>query len=155
MYIWAFDLSISSAGVSIFMTEGTPMISFSIKTNAKEGYGKRLRTIYKEINKFSANYPCKEVVVESGFTRFNRATQVLYRVHGLIEFMFSEAEYFSYAPTSVKKTITGNGRATKEEVCEKILSLYKNIKFKNDDESDAFAVGICHFIKNKTISEIL
>jgi len=151
MYIWSFDLSISSTGASIFTIDGTPILQFSIRTKAKDSYGKRLKIIHDGINVWLEEYPCSILIVESAFTRFNKATQVLYRVHGLIEFMFNESKYFSYAPTTIKKTITGNGRATKEEVSEKILERYKNIKFGNDDESDSFATGVCFFIKQGMI----
>ena len=39
------------------------------------------------------------------------------------------------------------GDATKKQVQEIILKKYADIKFSNEDESDAFAVGLTYFIK--------
>lgn len=155
MYIWAFDPSINSTGVAIFSDDATPILKFSIQTNSKGSHGKKLREIYDAISPYMKTYPCEIVVFESGFTRFNKATQVLYRVHGLIEFMFSDAQRFSYAPTSIKKTITGNGRATKEEVRDVLLGEFPHMKFENDDESDAFAACICYFTKEGIIDSLV
>ena len=51
------------------------------------------------------------------------------------------------APTSVKKKVTGKGRASKEEVQEGVLDFIVNneaIVWNNFDESDAVAVGISY-----------
>lgn len=49
-----------------------------------------------------------------------------------------------YASTGVKKSVTGNGRASKEDV-QKMVSMITGKKdFAGADESDAIAVAICH-----------
>ncbi len=49
-----------------------------------------------------------------------------------------------YSPTRVKKSVTSNGRASKEDV-QKIVSIMTGMKsFETSDESDAIAVAICH-----------
>ncbi len=51
---------------------------------------------------------------------------------------------YEYSSTAVKKSVTSNGRASKEEV-QKMLSLLTGGKnFDSTDESDAVAVAICH-----------
>lgn len=58
-----------------------------------------------------------------------------------------------YSPREVKKSVVGNGAASKEQVMymvKKLLSLKKeNIKF---DESDAIAVAVCHAFKTTSKS---
>ena len=59
------------------------------------------------------------------------------------------AEYF---PKEVKKSITGNGNASKEQVAfmlDKMIQL-PNDKLKND-ATDALAVAWCHFMKGKSL----
>lgn len=61
----------------------------------------------------------------------------------------SVAEYF---PKEVKKSITGNGNASKEQVAfmlDKMIQL-PNDKLKND-ATDALAVAWCHFMKGKSL----
>ena len=59
------------------------------------------------------------------------------------------------APASVKKIITGNGRAKKKEVAEALPKFLvdKDIKFKNTDESDSVAIGIAYAISMMRIED--
>lgn len=49
---------------------------------------------------------------------------------------------YEYSPLTVKKQLTGNGRATKEEVEEATKKLTNCDSFKVDHESDATAIAI-------------
>lgn len=139
----------SNSGIVIFNTDTyEPVLIASVKTNDKQGHGERLHTQREYIKKLIKKYPPCEVAIEKGFTRFNSATQVIYRVVGIFNEILHEYEQYYYAPTTVKKNITGNGKSSKELLMEKILEKYPDINFKNTDESDAFAVGISHLIKH-------
>jgi len=49
-----------------------------------------------------------------------------------------------YTPKEIKKSVTGNGNASKEQVwfmVQKILSISEN---RGLDASDALAIGLCH-----------
>ena len=94
-----------------------------------------------------AKHPPHEVAIEQGFTMHNKSTQIIYRVHGVCNELFHEYLQFYYAPTTVKKLISGNGRSSKEVLQASILKKYPNVEFKNTDESDAFAVGLTYLIK--------
>lgn len=88
-----------------------------------------------------------EVAIERGFTMHNKSTQVIYRCHGVINELLHKYPQFYYPPTTVKKIVAGNGRASKEELEEIIASKYPNLSFDNDDESDAVGVGLSHLIE--------
>lgn len=49
-----------------------------------------------------------------------------------------------YSSTGVKKSVTGNGRATKDEVKKMVSIMTGKSEFAAPDESDAIAVAICH-----------
>lgn len=49
-----------------------------------------------------------------------------------------------YAPTVVKKTVTGKGRAEKEQVQGMLHYVLPGTKITNPDEADALAVALCH-----------
>jgi crossover junction endodeoxyribonuclease RuvC len=54
------------------------------------------------------------------------------------------------APSSVKKLVTGDGRASKETVRDVVMTKFINrnkIKFNNLDESDSAAIGVAYAIK--------
>lgn len=55
---------------------------------------------------------------------------------------------FEYAPLLVKQSITGMGRASKEQVAYFLKQLFNLDEIPKDlDVSDAVAVAICHFIQ--------
>ena len=49
-----------------------------------------------------------------------------------------------YAATVVKKTVTGKGRAEKEQVQGMLQYVLPGTKITNPDEADALAVALCH-----------
>ena len=56
---------------------------------------------------------------------------------------------FEYSPKKVKKSITGNGNASKEQVAAMLQSLLKfNDLPKFLDATDAVAVALCHFYQS-------
>lgn len=138
----------SNTGIAIFdLDTYKPILITSVKTNPKETHGERLHIQREYMKELIEKYPPCEIAIEQGFTRFNKATQVLYKTHGIVNELFYKYQQFYYAPNMIKKTITGNGQAKKEVIQAKILKKYPNLKFVNDDESDATAVAITNLIK--------
>ena len=147
IYLYAFDLGMSSPGMTIFdLKTHEPIMITSIKTNAKEEHGQRLFAIKMHFAKNIKKYPPSEIAIERGFSKHNIATQVTFRVHGVINEMFKDIPQFYYPPTTVKKSLLV-GNATKEAIRKEIEKKYPKIKFNNEDESDSFAVGLCHLIE--------
>ena len=137
----------SNSGICIFNIDTyEPVHITSIKTNDKQTHGERLHVQREFIKELIKKYPPYEVAIEKGFTRFNAATQIIFRVVGVFNEVLHECEQFYYAPTTVKKSITGNGQSKKDVVQNAILKKYSNIKFENEDQSDAYSVGIHHLI---------
>lgn len=64
--------------------------------------------------------PTADVFVrEKGFFRFPQETQTLFKVVGVTDMILWEMKqsvFEELAPTTVKKLLTGNGKASKEEV---------------------------------------
>lgn len=138
----------SCTGVAIFnLDKQKPVLISHVKTNDKETYGKRLHTIREFLKDLMGKYPPYEVAIERGYTFHNNATQVLYRCHGVCNQLFHEYDQFYYPPATIKKLITGNGRASKSLVQDKILEKYPNLEFMNEDESDAVGIAVSHMIK--------
>ena len=95
---------------------------------------------------------CIHVLVrEKGFSRFARETQALYKVFGVADlaaWQCGEKVYHELAPLSVKKIITGNGKASKADVAAALVQYVGAQEYPCDDESDAVAVGIAWLIQN-------
>jgi crossover junction endodeoxyribonuclease RuvC len=63
-------------------------------------------------------------------------------------------EIYYYYPSSIKKRLTGDGKAEKKAVCEAVQNnLAEMFEFGSYDESDAAAVALC-FIRDRFEKEI-
>lgn len=151
-YLHAFDLAMGCTGVVIFDLDTLkPIHICSIETNDKHTHGKRLYHIAKEIHTLREKYPPSTIAIERGFGRFNTSTQVIYRVHGVLNYLYHDIDQIYYPPKTVKEAIR-RGDASKKEIQEVISLKYPDVTFQNEDESDAFAVGITYLIKNKLLN---
>lgn len=150
-YLYGLDLSMTCTGVTVFNLDTYEhILTTSVKPNNKKEYGERLKEITDLFDELIAKYPPSIAIIEKGFTRHNTSTQVVYRVHGICNRWFHNIPQIEYAPTSVKASILG-GKAGKELIRKKIEKEYPNVKFKNEDESDSFAVALTYLVKNKKI----
>lgn len=159
--VLALDLSLSSTGYAVIQWENgeATVIDFGHIDNKKQGrikwsHGKRLLRIFTELKAVINRHPDIDVIVrEKGVTRFNKATQVLYRVVGIVDVLIETVGHepaVEVGITEVKKTITGKGNAEKKEVAEEVVSfLSHGIEFEVDDESDAVAVGVAYCLKEE------
>ena len=75
-------------------------------------------------------------------------------VMDLMSWSHGELVWHEYYPLTIKKLLTGNGKADKTEVANSVMQYFKGATFKNDDESDAAAVAIAWLIKNGQIKQI-
>lgn len=93
---------------------------------------------------------------ERAFSRFSHETQVLSKVVGiadLVAWQRSKSVFHEIAPTTVKKLLTGSGKAEKETVAQ-ALERYLGLQaYQTDDESDAAAVGIAWLLQKKLLVE--
>lgn len=150
-YLYGLDLSMEQTGITIFDLEtNLPIHISSIHTNKNQTHGKRLKVIEDGMIELVGKYQPKIISIERGFGRFNITTQVLYRVHGVINKFFHNYEQIYYPPKSVKEAIL-KGTATKKQIRAEIEKKYFGIVFENEDESDSFAVALTYLIKNEKI----
>lgn len=139
-----------STGFCIFDENMIPVLIDSIPTKDTLSHGKRLKIIADKMIELKELYPTNTICIERGFSQFNTATQVIYRVHGICNLVFYDCEQIYYPPKSVKEAIVA-GNATKNQLQDAIKNKYNNIVFKNEDESDAFSIGLTYFIKTGKI----
>lgn len=125
------------------------------KNDKKKGHGQLL----EEINAaFQKAYPCNKTVY---CVRENEIMKVkvpsersLSKVVGIMDWSlwcFFGKDWYNIYPMTIKKLITGNGKATKEEVAEALEFYIGKQDYKCDDESDAAAVAIAWLIQQKQI----
>lgn len=126
--------------------------------NKKQGrmkwsHGQKLQRIYNRIGTEIARSLPDVIVREKGVTRFNKATQAIFRVVGITDLIAEQVSGQSCEEvgiTEAKKLITGNGRADKSEIALEVQKyLAEPVEFAVDDESDAVAVGIAYCLKQE------
>lgn len=148
-YAYGLDLSMTCSGIAIFDIDTfEPVLVTSISPSAKGEHGDKLHEQREYMEEIISQYPPEVVYYEKGFSRFNTATQVVFRVVGVFNELLREYPLDYFAPTSVKKEITGNGKASKELLQSTIAERYPQIEFSNTDESDAVGVVLTGLIKN-------
>lgn len=85
--------------------------------SSKAGHGEILDAIYDLLCELSVDIDV--FVREKGFYRFPHETQALFKVVGvadLIAWQIRRADYKEISPSVVKKLLTGNGKASKDDV---------------------------------------
>lgn len=108
----------------------------------------RLASLHVDFSELVARTRPDAAAVESPFHGVNaRDALRLAHARGVIIAVLGVAgvEVAEYSPASVKKAVTGNGRATKEQVRSMVERLLgAPLAASRGDLSDALAVGLCH-----------
>lgn len=148
MKVLSLDISSTCTGYSKFELTKTNKIKH-IETNHIKPKGKDIYTRLVDLDKqmkVSGLYDWSDICIIEGFAFAGSKVAQLAEVNGVVKYnlTINGVPFETVAPATVKKQVTGNGRAKKEEVRDalKELPLFKNIEFKNQDESDATALGL-------------
>ena len=93
------------------------------------------------LDKLQEIYEIDLVFMEGIFIqpKFLKSSEVLLKLHGFLIGYFIDKKQYYQPPSIIKKMIAGKGNANKEEV-KRVLEEHYHYKFKNSDESDAFAL---------------
>lgn len=164
MIITGFDLSLSDTGWAVLeitsKTDYKILKSGHIPTELRKGgrtytTGSRLHKISELIKGILEKYPPDYIAKEASFSNGNnKSTQQIYKVNGAFELLIHQSAirtFTEFAPSTIKKTITGNGHSKKIDVAKRVAEL-TNIKTKNDNVTDAVAVALTYAIKNNLIT---
>jgi crossover junction endodeoxyribonuclease RuvC len=124
-----------------------------VKTTGFNNHYQRLRHIFIRTQALIEEYLPDELAIESPFYGKDiQAMLKLGRAQGVVMGLALQRDIpvFEYAPLKVKQSITGMGRAAKEQVAYflkntlKISGLPKEL-----DATDAIAVAVCHYLQMK------
>ncbi len=107
----------------------------------------KLFYIYNELTNLLKEFNPKEAAIEDVFVSKNAKSALkLGHARGvaMLTCNLFNLKIFQYEPSVVKKSITGRGRATKEQIKYMVNKLLKVEEKLSVDASDAIAVAICH-----------
>lgn len=146
-FVLGLDVSMNSTGWAVLGVKNKTVYlvdSGIIKANTKKPHGSRLRKQRESFVEIIEKYQPQYAARESGFSQHKKATQVLFKAYGMTEELFN-GETDEYAASTIKKVVTGSGKASKTELQEAVrieLNLPEDFTFKSDDESDAMGIGL-------------
>jgi crossover junction endodeoxyribonuclease RuvC len=108
---------------------------------------RRLGEIARGLQEVIAEMAPDAIAVEQAFTRVNpRSALALAQARGVVLAVagMSGVAVHSYAPAVVKKTVTGRGSATKEQMVRMVQALIGLRRPPSADAADALAIALTH-----------
>ncbi len=118
-----------------------------ILTDSKTAMADRLKHIHSDFLNVISLYKPDIASIEETFVNVNPASSLkLGHARGAIMLTLAlcNIKLFEYSATAIKKSITGVGRAQKQQVEAMINILLPQNQASSDDEADALAAAICH-----------
>ena len=111
---------------------------------------RRVRVLYDGLVEVLDEWRPTVMVVEQLYAHYDHPRTAILMAHARGCFFLAGAqrgiEVLSYPPARVKKTITGHGRASKEQVQHAVMRELNLAKLPEPhDVSDALAVALCHY----------
>lgn len=125
-----------------------------LELNKFDDHYLRLRRIFERIISLIDEFLPDELAIEAPFYGKNVQSMLkLGRAQGvaMAAALSRDIPIFEYAPLKIKMSITGNGRAAKEQVAD-MLQRYLKIPQENMlpqlDATDGLAAALCHFFQS-------
>lgn len=148
--ILGIDPGTQVMGYGIILIKKQPQVlQFGILHLKKyEEHALKLKKIFERISQIIEEYAPDEVALEAPFMGNNPQSMLkLGRAQGVAmsAALAKEIPVVEYSPKKVKKSVTGNGNASKEQVADmlkRILNFQDTPKLL--DATDALAVALCH-----------
>ncbi len=124
-----------------------------LQLNKYEDHYLRLRKIFDRTIGLIEEYLPDELAIEAPFFGKNVQSMLkLGRAQGtaIAAALSRDLPIFEYAPLKIKMAITGNGRASKEQVSDmlqRLLKIPKETMLPQLDATDGLAAALCHYMQ--------
>ena len=128
--------------------ESRLVTSGSIQTSKNLSDDKRLAEIYSDLSEIIKKYSPDIASVEKIFFFKNQKTVIsVAQSRGVILSVLAQNSIpvYEYTPMEIKLSVTGYGKASKDDVAEMVkkMIIYEHFP-KLDDTADAIAMAVCH-----------
>lgn len=152
MRILGIDTGLAETGYGIIDAEDTSYRVVEggvISTDADADLSLRLFRIYEALCQIIDEFEVDRVVVEDLYAEYPHPRTAIMMGHARGVIILAAAqravEVESYPASLVKKSLTGNGRASKEQIRQMVVQTLKLSESPGPDHvSDALALAICH-----------
>ena len=150
MRVLGVDPGTHRTGVGILEADGQKykVIHFgTLRANSKDPIATRLLTIFDTLQEVIGKFQPSVMALETLF--FAKDIQAVERIGearacAMLAASKQGIDVIEYAPTAVKKSVTGNGRAAKEQIQFMVTRLLGLKKSPAPDAADALAIAMCH-----------
>lgn len=128
-------------GVISYVTSGT------IFTNSQISIEQRLKNIFCKLSDILDTYKPDFFSIEETFVNNNPMSSLkLGQARGIAILCagLKNIPVHEYKPNTIKKSVTGVGKAAKNQIGMMVKCLLPAVDLKTEDEADALAIAICH-----------
>lgn len=165
MLVLGIDPGTATTGYGVIraLKDNLEVLEFGLIETDKNGTGgERLVSIYKQVNKILRRVNPDIVAIERLFFATNAKTAMAVgQASGIMLFAAAKnnLETVEYAPGTIKKLITGDGRADKKMIQQHLRKILgakvrskANAKTHFDNCADGLAVALCHIYKHSGLT---
>ncbi len=150
MKILGVDPGTYRTGVGIVQAEGSSykLVHFEvIRPNPKHAIPQRLAHIHQALTSVIREHKPALLALENVF--FGKDVQAMVKIGearacAMLAASVQGIDVVEYPPARVKQSVSGNGRATKDQVQHMVKVLLNLKELPEEDGADALAVAICH-----------
>jgi crossover junction endodeoxyribonuclease RuvC len=118
-----------------------------IEAPRKAELADRLQVVACELVEIIDEFRPDAVAIEKAFTGRNAASALkLGQARGAIMLVATQKQLpvFEYTPARVKRVVLGHGRATKQQIQQRMQLLFRLRRTPLSDAADALAIALCH-----------
>jgi len=152
--ILGIDPGTNIMGYGLINVDGNSMKMITLgvlKLSSYSGHALKLRKIFERTLGLVEEYKPDELAIEAPFYGKNVQSMLkLGRAQGvaMAAALYRDIPIFEYSPLEIKKSVTGNGSASKEQVSAMLQTLLHFQELPDYlDATDGLAAAVCHFLK--------
>jgi crossover junction endodeoxyribonuclease RuvC len=126
--------------------------SGTIYTESSDTIEKRLKALSVGLNEMLLAHQPSICVMEEVFINLNKQSSIkLCQARGslILTVANNNVEFVEYSPRLIKQTVTGSGKADKEQIRKMLKLLLPQASPQTEDAADALAAAICLIQHNK------
>lgn len=151
--LWGVDIGLRALGVAGLRPPQELVFTHLISPPPKSTEEKNFFHLYQELRKLAETYPPNIIVWETPFVGKNiHSALQLGRVEGILWSLCAEKgiSIYRYAPAQIKKALTGNPYASKEQLRGFLAQYLTEVTLPRSLHlSDAIGIGLCHILRNR------
>ncbi|MCX7944133.1 MAG: crossover junction endodeoxyribonuclease RuvC [Deltaproteobacteria bacterium] len=148
MKILGFDPGINKCGYGIIKQEGSRILHIEnglIQTKGGKNYFEKINIIYAKSEEIIKNFEPDIVCMETAFHAKNVHSTIILasaRTAAILAFMRGGKRIEEFSPKEIKKSVCGNGNASKTQIQEMVKIILNLPEIPYEDAADALAIAL-------------